>query len=196
MKVLGITGSVGMGKSTACRMLRIMGVPVHDADRVVHVLLGHGGKAVTAVADAFPGVLRDGGIDRRALGGRVFSNPAALDILEHILHPLVRQSEKAFLNRCRRARLPLVVLDIPLLFETGGEILCDAVAVVSAPSRIQRARVLSRSGMTDKRLYDILARQMPDHDKRRRADWVVPTGLGRGVTFSCLQRIVRLLSVG
>lgn len=196
MKVLGITGSVGMGKSTACRMLGIIGVPVHDADGAVHALLGHGGKAVAVVADAFPGVLRDGGIDRKALGVRVFSDPVALDLLEHILHPLVRQSEKAFLNRCRRARLPLVALDIPLLFETGGEILCDAVAVVSAPSRIQRARVLSRSGMTDKRLHDILARQMPDHDKRRRADWVVPTGLGRGVTFSCLQRIVRLLSVG
>ncbi|NKD77077.1 dephospho-CoA kinase [Haematospirillum sp. H1815] len=194
MIILGITGSVGMGKSTACRMLRILGVPVHDADTTVHALLGPSGAAVQAVAAAFSGVVRDGVIDRVALGACVFPDREALSRLENIVHPLVRQSEQRFLKQHRRAGFPLVALDIPLLFETGGEDRCDYVAVVSAPFSIQKARVLSRKGMTEERLCAILARQMPDHEKRRRADWVVPTGLGRGVTFRSLHRIVRLLS--
>ncbi|NKD55552.1 MULTISPECIES: dephospho-CoA kinase [unclassified Haematospirillum] len=194
MNILGITGSVGMGKSTACRMLRVLGVPVHDADATVHALLGPAGAAVQAVAAAFSGVVRNGVIDRAALGACVFQDPEALSRLENIVHPLVRQSEQRFLKQYQRAGFPLVALDIPLLFETGGEDRCDYVAVVSAPFSIQKARVLSRKGMTEERLCAILARQMPDHEKRRRADWVVPTGLGRGVTFRSLRRIVRLLS--
>jgi len=194
MNILGITGSVGMGKSTACRMLRVLGVPVHDADATVHALLGPAGAAVQAVAVAFSGIVRDGMIDRSALGACVFPDPEALSRLENIVHPLVRQSEQRFLKQYQRAGFPLVALDIPLLFETGGEDRCDYVAVVSAPFSIQKARVLSRKGMTEERLCAILARQMPDHEKRRRADWVVPTGLGRGVTFRSLRRIVRLLS--
>jgi len=194
MNILGITGSVGMGKSTACRMLRVLGVSVHDADATVHALLGPAGAAVQAVAAAFSGVVRNGVIDRAALGACVFPDPEALSRLESIVHPLVRQSEQRFLKQYQRAGFPLVALDIPLLFETGGEDRCDYVAVVSAPFSIQKARVLSRKGMTEERLCAILARQMPDHEKRRRADWVVPTGLGRGVTFRSLRRIVRLLS--
>jgi dephospho-CoA kinase len=194
MIVLGLTGSVGMGKSTAAGMLRRLGLPVHDSDAAVHCLMGPKGAAVAAVERAFPGVRRsDGGIDRAALGARVFADAAALKRLEAILHPLVRRSQERFLARARARRLTLVVLDIPLLFETGGARRCDKVIVVSAPAFLQRARVLARPGMTAERLAAILAKQTPDAEKRRRADYVVPSGLGRAVTFRHLQRIVRQL---
>ena len=137
--VLGLTGSIGMGKSTAAQALRRLGVPVHDADAVVHGLMARGGAAVAAIEAAFPGVTRDGAVDRTALGAKVFGDPAALRRLEAILHPLVRRSARRFLERARRRRVPVAVLDIPLLYETGGEELCDAVMVVSAPARIQRS---------------------------------------------------------
>ena len=194
MIILGLTGSVGMGKSTAAAMFRRLGVAVHDADVAVHRLLAPKGAAVAAVARDFPGVRRpDGGIDRPALGARVFADPAALKRLEHILHPLVRRSQQRFLARARARRLTLVVLDIPLLFEGGGAGRCDKVVVVSAPAFLQRARVLARPGMTAVRLAAILAQQMPDAQKRMRADYVVPSGLGRAVTFRRLARIVREL---
>jgi dephospho-CoA kinase len=194
MIVLGLTGSVGMGKSTAAGMLRRLGVPVHDSDAAVHRLMAPKGAAVEAVERAFPGVRRsDGGIDRAVLGGRVFADPAALKRLEAILHPLVRRSQERFLARARARRLPLAVLDIPLLFETGGARRCDTVIVVSAPAFLQRTRVLARPGMTAGRLAAILAKQMPDAEKRRRADHVVPSSLGRAVTFRHLRRIVRQL---
>lgn len=196
MIVLGLTGSVGMGKSTAARELRRMGVPVHDADKAVHHLLGRGGKAVAAVAAAFPGVEKGGAIDRAALGRRVFSDPAALKQLEAILHPRVRQAERAFLARARRQRRKLVVLDIPLLYETGGEKRCDKVLVVSAPRRIQLARVMARPGMTAERLAGVKARQMPDAEKRRRADIVIETGLDRRHSLAKLHRAVRRLAAG
>lgn len=191
MRILGLTGSIGMGKSTAASMLRALGLPVHDADAAVHRLLSKGGKAVAAVEAAFPGVVKEGAVDRKALGARVFGQKAELKKLEAILHPLVRQAERAFLQKCRQARHDVVVLDIPLLFETGGEVRCDGVVVVSAPQFLQSQRVLKRPGMTEARLRQIILSQMPDAEKRRRADWVVATGLGRRPALAALARIVR-----
>jgi dephospho-CoA kinase len=188
MKVLCLTGSVGMGKTTAARMLRRLGIPVHDADGEVHRLLGPGGAAVKAVEAAFPGVKQGKAIDRAALGRIVFGDPQALRRLEKILHPLVAKAERRFLARCRRERRPLVVLDIPLLFETGGERRCDGVIVVSAPRAIQLARVMARPGMTRAQLAAIEARQMPDAQKRRRADVVIPTGLGKRCSYRFLRQ--------
>jgi len=193
MRILGLTGSIGMGKSTAAAMLRALGLPVHDADAAVHRLLGTGGKAVAAVGAAFPGVVREGAVDRKALGTKVFGKPADLRRLEAILHPLVRQEERAFLQRCRQARRKVAVLDIPLLYETGGEKRCDGVVVVTAPQFLQTQRVLKRTNMSLARFKEILAAQMPDAQKRRRADWIVDTGLGRRPTLAALARIVRQL---
>ena len=193
MIVLGLTGSIGMGKSTAARQLRRLGFPVHDADAVVHRLLARGGAAVTAIAAAFPGVVRDGAVDRRALGGLVFGNPVLLKRLEAILHPLVRQAEHKFLARARRQRRRLVVLDIPLLFETGGQARCDAVAVVSAPPFVQARRVLARPGMTPERLEAIRRSQMADADKRRRADVIIPTGRGYRPALRALVQVTAAL---
>jgi dephospho-CoA kinase len=195
MIVLGLTGSVGMGKSTAAAMFRRMRVPVHDSDAAVHRLLAPGGAAVPRVVAAFPGVSdKQGGIDRGELGARVFGDAPALKRLERILHPLVRQSQARFLKAARARREPLVVLDIPLLFETGGEKRCDAVVVVSAPPWVQRARVMARPNMTEARFRAILKKQMPDHEKRRRADFILPSGLGRAATYRALRRIVRSLA--
>ena len=188
MKILCLTGSVGMGKTTAARMLRRLGIPVHDADAEVHRLLGRGGAAVKAVGTAFPGVKSGKGIDRAALGRIVFADPAALKRLEGILHPLVREAERKFLATARRQRRTLVILDIPLLYETKGERRCDGVIVVSAPRPIQLARVLARPGMTKERLAAIEARQMPDRQKRRRADIVIETGLGKRHSLANLRR--------
>lgn len=193
MKVVGLTGSIGMGKSTAAAMLRRLGLPVHDADAAVHRLLANGGAAVPAIDAAFPGVVRDGAVDRPALGARVFGDPAALARLEAIVHPLVRRETDRFLAGCRRRHEPVAVLDVPLLLEGGGHARCDLVAVVSAPRRVQRQRVMARPGMTESRLKAILAKQMPDAEKRRRADVVIPTGLGRAVTMRRLARLVRRL---
>jgi dephospho-CoA kinase len=191
MLVLGLTGSVGMGKSTAAAMLRRLGVPVHDSDAEVHRLLGPGGLAVAAVAEAFPSARKGDRIDRPALGHLVFNDAPALKRLESILHPRVRAAQARFMAANRRRRAAVVVLDIPLLFETAGDGRCDGVIVVTAPPRLQRARVLRRPGMTEARLATILAQQMPDAEKRRRARWVVPTGLGQAVTLRRLKRILR-----
>ncbi|MEE9209429.1 MAG: dephospho-CoA kinase [Kiloniellales bacterium] len=193
MFVLGLTGSIGMGKSAAATMLRRMGLPLHDADKAVHRLLAKGGAAVAAIAAAFPDVVIDGAVDRQRLGAQVFEDRAALERLEAILHPAVRRATRAFLRQQARRGQDLVVLDIPLLFETGGEALCDAVIVVSAPRFVQQARVLSRPGMTAARLHAIQAKQMPDRDKRRRADFVVNTGLSKAETLRQLRAIVTLL---
>ncbi len=193
MLVLGLTGSIGMGKTAAAKMLRRMGLPLHDADRAVHRLLAKGGAAVAAVEATFPGVAVDGAVDRERLAVRVFEDPAALERLEEILHPAVRRTTRAFLGRHARAGRPLVVLDIPLLFETGGEALCDAVVVVTAPAFVQRARVMGRRGMTPVRFQAILAKQMPDSEKRRRADFVVKTGLSKAAALRQLRAIIKLL---
>jgi len=196
MRVIGLTGSIGMGKSTAVAMLRRMGIPVHDADAAVHKLIGPGGGAVAEIAKAFRGVVRQGVVDRKRLGDAIFKDRAARTKLEAILHPRVRRAAHAFLKQQARQRRDLVVLDIPLLFETGGEQLCDAVIVVSAPSPIQRQRVLSRPGMTREKFTGILSAQISDREKRRRADFVVQTGLSKGHTLRQLTRIVRILRTG
>ncbi len=197
MIILGLTGSIGMGKSTAAATLRRLGIPLFDADRLVHRLLAPGGSAVESVAAAFPGVRRgEGGIDRALLGQRVFSDREALFRLERIIHPMVEASEKRFLAGARARREPIVVLDIPLLFESGSERRCDYVLVVSAPGLVQRQRVLRRPGMTERRMGAILANQMPDREKRRRADFVVPTGLSRNLSLRRLRAIVRYLRDG
>jgi len=193
MKILGLTGSIGMGKSTAAALVRRLGVPVHDADATVHRLLARGGAAVAQIETAFPGVVREGAVDRQELGRRVCGQPAELRCLEAILHPLVRRAETAFLKRHRRYGTPLVVLDIPLLFETGGDRRCDAVAVVSCPAFLQAQRVLRRPGMTDARLAAIRAQQMSDQEKRRRADFVLPSGAGKAPVLRGLKRIVTVL---
>ena len=193
MIILGLTGSIGMGKSTAAGMLRRLGVPVHDADRTVHRLLGRGGAAVAAVERAFgPEVIAEGAVDRPRLGARVFGDGVALKRLEAILHPQVRRAERRFLVQSATQRRPVVALDVPLLFETGGERRVDATVVVTAPAFLQRLRVLARPGMSADRLVAILARQTPDTEKRRRADFLVPTGLGKGPALRRLKRIVRL----
>lgn len=190
MIILGLTGSIAMGKTTCGRLFEHLGAPVHEADAAVHRLIGPGGAAAEPVEAAFPGVTRNGAVDRAELGRRVFGDAPALARLESILHPLVRADAEAFLERCRRQGRILVVLNIPLLFETGSEGRCDAVAVVSAPPFIQRQRVLARPGMTPERLAAVLARQMPDAEKRRRADYIIPSGLGKALTFRVIKAIV------
>ena len=190
MIIIGLTGSIGMGKSATADMVRRMGVPVFDADAVVHSLQSAGGDAVAAIAAAFPGTTSVRGVDRNKLGAAVFNNTTALKILEAILHPLVRQAQDCWLAMHRRRRSPKVVLDIPLLFEKGGWRLCDCVIVVSAPAHVQRARVLARPGMTADRLAAILAKQMPDWEKRRRADYVLHTALGKRLTSDALKRLL------
>ena len=180
MIVLGLTGSIGMGKSTAAGMLRRMRVPLFDADAEVHRLLAPGGAAVSRVERVFPGVRNEaGGIDRRSLGGRVFGKAEA--------------AERRFVARACARGEPLVVLDIPLLFETAGTDRCDYVLVVSAPARLQRDRVIRRPGMTPRRFAGILRAQLPDREKRRRADFVVETALSRAGTLRQLRAIVRIL---
>jgi dephospho-CoA kinase len=176
MVILGLTGSIGMGKSTTAAMFRDAGIPVYDADAAVHRL--YAGAAAPLIEQAFPGVVRDGAVDRSLLGPMVIGKPEAMQRLEAIVHPLVRQEEQAFLVQATQSRAMLAVLDIPLLFETGGEARVDAVAVVSASAAIQRQRVMARPGMTQERFMALLAKQMPDAEKRRRAHFIVDTGQG------------------
>ena len=173
--ILCLTGSLGMGKSTAAKFFAEAGVPVHDADAVVHAL--YEGEAVAAIEQAFPGSTTGGKVDRMKLAAMVLNDKAALARLEAIVHPLVRLAREKFLAEAKAAGLSVVVLDIPLLFETAAERSCDAVAVVSAPAEVQRQRAFGRPGMTDDKLSAILAKQMPDAEKRRRADFVVDTSL-------------------
>jgi dephospho-CoA kinase len=176
MFVIGLTGSLAMGKSTTAQFFRDAGVPVHDADAVVHRL--YEGAAVAPIEAAFPGSTVDGRVDRARLAARVLDDPAALKRLEAIVHPMVREAETAFLREAQARGDKIAVLDIPLLLETGGDRRVDAVVVVSAPPEVQRARVLERPGMTADKLDALLARQMADAEKRRRADFVVDTSRG------------------
>jgi len=193
MMIVGLTGSIGMGKSTAARMLRQMGVPVYDADANVHALQAKGGAALPAIEAAFPGVVKDGVLDRQALGARVFGNKEALRKLESIVHPLVGQRQRAFLKRAARRGEKLVVLDIPLLFEGAGERRVDATLVVSAPAFLQRHRVMARPGMSAERFLGILRQQVPDAEKRRNATIVIPTGLGLAPTRLALAKAIAKL---
>lgn len=174
--VLGLTGSIGMGKSTTAQLFEKRGVPLHDADATVHRL--HRGRAAAPIEAAFPGTVIDGVVDRVKLGAAVLGKPEALRRLEAIIHPLVREEEEAFLARCRREGAVLAIIDVPLLLETGGEARCDAVLVVTAPAEVQRERVLARPGMTPEKLDAILSRQMPDAQKRRHAHFLVDTSRG------------------
>jgi len=176
MIILGLTGSLGMGKSTTAKMFAEAGVPVHDADAAVHRL--YEGEAVPLIEAAFPGSTAGGKVDRGKLGQRVIGNAAAMRKLEAIVHPLVRKAEERFLAEAARAGATVAVLDIPLLFETGGDKRCDAVVVVSAPPGTQRARVLERPGMTEAKFQALAGKQMPDADKRARADFIVDSGQG------------------
>ena len=196
MIVLGLTGSIGMGKSTAAEIMRRLNVPVSDADAIVHELIGPGGQAVSAIEKRFPGSTKDASVDRTALGTRVFNDPDALTALEGILHPLVEAARDRFLEQSRRYRRRVVVLDIPLLFEIEADKYCDATIVVSAPEFVQELRVLKRPGMTKEKFKNIKKQQMSDLEKRRRATFIVPTGSGRRTTFQALTRIVRLSKNG
>ncbi|QND67787.1 dephospho-CoA kinase [Mesorhizobium loti] len=195
MIVLGLTGSIGMGKSTTARMFAEAGVPVHDSDEAVHRL--YAGKAAPLVEAAFPGTTFAGVVDRTKLGARVLGDAAALKRLEAIIHPLVRAGADAFLDKHRTAGESIAVLDIPLLFETGGRNRVDKVVVVTAPAEIQRERVLARPGMTVAKLDSILAKQVPDAEKRRQADFIVDTGKGLDAARAQVNAIIRqLIGVG
>jgi len=191
MIVLGVTGSIAMGKSTVSTMLSHLNNPLHDADKTVHELMSVNGRAYHEIARSFPGATQVNGIDRSKLGQEVFGNPGKLKQLENILHPLVREARSRFVKQQSRYRSRLVILDVPLLYETGGDKDCDKVLVVSAPYFIQKQRALARNGMTQTKFHDILQRQLPDHEKRRRADFIVPTGLGKAYTYRALKRLIR-----
>ncbi len=178
MIVLGLTGSIGMGKSTTAAMFQAQGVPVYDSDAAVHALYASGGAAVAPVEAAFPGVVVDGAIDRTRLSAAVVGDPEALQKLEAIVHPLVGAHRIGFFEDAQAAGHDIVVLDVPLLYETGGDKKVDKVVVVSAPADVQRARVLARPGVDEAKLAAILARQLPDAEKRARADFVIDTGQG------------------
>lgn len=193
MVIVGLTGSIGMGKSTAAKMLRQMGVPVYDADAAVHALQAPGGIALPPIEAAFPGVVKGGVLDRQALGARVFGNKEALRRLEAIVHPLVARKQRAFLKRAAQRGVPLVVLDIPLLFEGRGERRVDGTIVVTAPGFLQRRRVLARPGMTPEKFAGIRRQQVPDSVKRHKATVVIPTGLGLAPTRAALEKAVAVL---
>lgn len=191
MIVIGLTGSIGMGKTTTADLFRQAGLPVFDADATVHAL--YEGPLAADIEAAFPGTTVEGRVDRRRLSERLSGDGAAFRKLEAIVHPAVRRSEDDFVERCRRAGAPAVVLDIPLLFETGRQGDFDKIVVVSAPAEVQRARVLARPGMTPEKFEAVLARQMPDAEKRERADFIVPSGKGIAVAKAAVEAILRQL---
>lgn len=178
MRIIGLTGSIGMGKSTTAAMFRDLGIPVYDADAAVHDLYDRGGAAVGPVGEAFPGVVKEGRVDREELRKRVLGQPEELKRLNAIVHPLVGRDRIGFFKAAEDAGADMVVLDVPLLYETGGDANVEAVVVVSAPPEMQRERVLARPGMSPERLDAILAQQMADAEKRARAHYIVDTGRG------------------
>lgn len=178
MIILGLTGSIAMGKTTVTNQFAHAGAATTNADAIVHALLEKDAKVIAAVQEAFPQAVENGIVNRRALGDAVFADSAAMKTLENLLHPRVRAAEVAFVLKAQKEGKWLVVLDIPLLFETGADARCDKVVVVSASAEIQRERVMSRSGMTEEKFRAILARQMPDAEKRARADYIIETDNG------------------
>jgi dephospho-CoA kinase len=193
MLIVGLTGSLAMGKSETARMFAEQGCPVFDADAEVHRLYAAGGAAVAPVAQAFPAALVDDAIDRARLSALLLADPAGLPRLEAIVHPLVRAAESRFLEAARQADQPFVILDIPLLFETGRDSAMDRIIVVSTSPEIQRRRALARPGMTEEKLAQLLSRQTPDPDKRARADFIVETGRGLDDAFDQVRAIVSRL---
>ncbi|CAD7024180.1 dephospho-CoA kinase [Pseudorhizobium halotolerans] len=194
MIVVGLTGSIGMGKSTTARMFAEAGIPVNDADAVVHDL--YRSEAVAPIGDAFPGSIRNGMVDRQELARQLAENPAKFRSLEAIVHPLVRRREGEFVEANRVAGTEMVVLDIPLLFEVGGEDRVDVIVVVTCDPQIQRARVLARPGMTEEKLNMILSRQIPDQEKRRRADFLIDTGRGLEAARQRVDEVIAALQSG
>jgi dephospho-CoA kinase len=194
MRILGLTGSIGMGKSTTAEMFADEGVPVYNSDAAVHALYQPGGAAVEPIAAAFPDVVVEGAVDRERLAARVLNDPEALRTLEAITHPLVLQDRARFLSEAAEEGEDVVAADVPLLFETGGQRLVHAVVVVSAPPAIQRERVLARPGMTEAKLESILARQLPDAEKRARADFVIDTGKGLAPAAKAVRSVLNALS--
>jgi dephospho-CoA kinase len=187
---IGLTGSIGMGKSETAKLFARLGIPAYDADAAVHRLYAKGGAAVAAIASAFPDAVVDGAVDRARLARAITADPAALRRLEALVHPLVAEERERFIAEAERAGADLVLLDIPLLFETGGETSVDAVVVVSAPRAVQQARVLARPGMTLEKLLAIEARQVPDEEKRGKADYVIDTSTGIEHAFESVKQIV------
>ena len=192
MFILGLTGSLGMGKSTTAKFFTEEGVPVHDADAAVHRL--YAGEAAPLIEEAFPGTTAGGKVDREKLGKAVLGNAEAIKKLEHIVHPLVRADEQRFLRQAAEKGAKVVVLDIPLLYETGGDERCDAVVVVSAPADVQRKRAFERPGMTEEKLQALSAKQMPDAEKRARADFVVDSGKGFDAARAQVREILRRIA--
>lgn len=190
MKVIGLTGSIGMGKSETAGMFRDLGVPVFDADAVVHKLQAKGGQAIPVIDATFPGVVRSGVLDRQKLGAIVFSDADAKRKLEAIIHPMVAKERVAFFTEAEKAGAAFVVLDVPLLFETVGNAACDRVIVVSAPAEVQRSRVLAREGMTSQKFEQIVSKQVPDADKRAGADYIIETDKGLDHARAAVTQIV------
>jgi len=193
MLTIGLTGSIGMGKSTTVAMFREAGIPVYDADAAVAAIYLKGGAAVAPLEAAFPGVTTDGAVDREALRNAVLGNDEAMSRLNAVVHPLLGVDRAKFFEAAEAAKADMVVLDIPLLYETGGEARMDAVIVVSAPAELQRERVLARPGMTPERLEAILSRQTPDAEKRRRADFIVDTSRGLEAARAQVAEIIAIL---
>lgn len=193
MKIVGLTGSIGMGKTTVANMFRDKGIPVFDADSAVHALQAPGGLAIPTLDAAFPGTVKDGVLDRGALRDLVFEDPDKRKALEDIIHPMVAGERRKFLYNAETSGAVFVVLDVPLLFESGGEKNCDLVVVVSAPEAVQRRRVLDRKNMTLEAFKKIVANQMSDHDKRHMADFVINTGKDLAVTESEVEKFIAVM---
>ena len=193
MMIVGLTGSIGMGKSATAKMFAELGVPVFDADATVHTLQVKNGPAIPAIEAAFPGVIKDGELDRDALGKIIFADPEAKKHLEAIIHPMVGEARQAFFAKAEKDGDSFVVLDVPLLFETGGNKACDKVVVVSAPADVQRDRVLARPGMSEEKFENILSRQTQDADKRAGADYIIDTDKGLDHARAEVARIVKEL---
>lgn len=193
MMIVGLTGSIGMGKSETAKMFADLGVPVFDADAAVHALQARNGRAIPQIKSAFPGVVEDGELDRAALGKIVFADAKAKRRLEAIIHPMVADERRTFFEKAESAGHSFVVVDVPLLFETGGNMACDKVVVVSAPANIQRTRVLARPGMTREKFDQILKQQTPDADKRAGADYIVETDKGLDHARATVRGIVEEL---
>ena len=196
MIVVGLTGSIGMGKSTASAMFRQLGAPLYDADAEVHKVFARGGAAVPAIGAAFPDAIVDGAVDRTVLSKLAVDDPTVFKTLETIVHPIVRSIQDRMIMAMSLRRTPFLVLDIPLLFETGGERRCDLALVVSAPGYLQAQRVLARGGMTEEKFRAILARQTPDAEKRRLGDIVIPSNRGMTAEFRQIAGLVRALRRG
>lgn len=194
MKILGLTGSIGMGKTATAAMFREAGLPVYDADAAVHALYEPGGAAVGPLSERFGDILKDGGVDRAALRAKVVDKPDAMKDLEAIVHPLVGLSQMKFRQEALESGAKFAVLDIPLLYETGGDQRCDYVAVVTAPAAIQKERVLARGEMSEDEFEQIRAKQMADAEKRARADFVISTAFGFDFTRAHVQAIITLLN--